>query len=216
MNIKKLCAVLSALCLAKAAFTALSPETQIIAPPSGENADWGQIHAATVTFRWVWPDGATSANLTVVANGKVSVVSQELSDTSESSFEWNCGTPTEDTVYDVTLVFSNDETMTAQLYLLMGSFGGTQLKEIKPSGAAKVEQGDVIPYRAPWGEGIAGLATFSRGTTSAALPYSSGYFCMGKVASGQLLATLDFETEPESPAFSRVMLGVSGFMLIIK
>lgn len=216
MKPKHLCAALSALYMASAAFAALSPEAQIIAPPSGENADWGQVHATTVTFRWAWPTGATSAQLTVVANGNSTVVSQEMSDTSVSSFAWNCGTPTEDTVYDVALAFSNAETMTAHLYLLTGSFGGTQLKEINLSGVAKVKQGDVIPYRASWGDGLSGLATFSCGATSAALPYSSGYFCMGRVESELLLATLDFETEPESPAFSRVMSGRAGFVLIVR
>ncbi len=216
MNTKKLCAALSALCMANAAFAALSPEVQIIAPPSGENADWGQIHATTVTFRWAWPSGASSALLTVAGNGNEPVVSQVLSDTSVSTFAWNCGTPTEDTVYDVTLAFSNEETMTAQLYLLKGSFAGAELKEIRSSGVAKVEKGDVIAYRASWGDGLAGLATFAHGTAQKALPYSSGYFCMGKVASGQQPATLDFETESASPAFMRELLGESGLVIIFK
>lgn len=216
MKPKHLYAVFSALCMANAAIAALSPETQIIAPPTGENADWGQVHATSVTFKWAWPSGATSASLTVVANGKSTVVSQELSDTSVSYFAWNCGAPTEDTVYDVALAFDNSETWTAQLYSLLGSFSGAQLREIKVSGVAKVNRGDVIPYRASWNDGLAGLATFSMGTVSAELPYSSGYFLMNSKVGGVCLATLDFDAEPESPAFSRLMSGSSGFTLIVR
>lgn len=216
MNIKKLCAALSALCLAEAAFAAFSPETSIMAPPADENADWGMIHATTVTFKWAWPSGAASAQLTVVANGKSTVVSQELSDTSVSSFVWNCGIPAEDTVFDVTLAFDNSETQTAQLYSLLGSFSGAPLREIKASGVVKISQGDVIPYRSSWGGGLSGPATFSCGMGSVGLPYSSGYFLMSNKVGGQFPATLDFEIEPESPAFSRVFSGSLGFTLIVR
>lgn len=216
MKQKHLCAVLSALCMANAVIAALSPETQIIVPPSGENADWGQVHSTSVTFKWTWPSRATSALLTVVANGKSSVVSQELTDTSVSSFVWNCGTPTVDTVYDVTLAFDNNETQTAQLYSLLGSFSGAQIKEIKASGVAKVNRGDVIAYRARWNDGLSGLATFSMGTESLLLPYSSGYFLMNNKVSGECLATLDFATEPESPAFSRMLSGSNGLIFFVR
>lgn len=213
MKPKHLCAALSALYMASAAFAAFSPEAQIIAPPSGENADWGQVHATTVTFRWAWPSGAASAQLTVVANGKSTVVSQELSDTSVSSFAWNCGAPSESTIYDVTLEFSNGEVQTAQIYSLPGSFSGAQLKAISSSGAAKVGRGEVLPYRASWGDGLAGLASFSCGTDSVELPYSSGYFLMNGKFGGYSVAGLDFEIEPESPAFSCGFTGVGFFLL---
>ena len=216
MKTKHLCAVLSSLYMANAAIAAVSPEMQIIAPPAGENADWGQIHATSVTFKWIWPSGTTSALLTVVANGKSTVLSQELSDTTVSSFSWNCGAPTEDTVYDITLAFDNNENMTAQLYSLLGSFSGAPLRAIKATGAVKVNQGDAIAYRASWERELAGPATFTLAGGSIELPYSSGYFPLNGRVVGGCLAKLGFETEPVSPAFSCVMSGRTGLTLVVK
>ena len=206
---------LSALCMSKIALAALSPEASIMAPPAGENADWGQVHASTVMFKWVWPSGVASAQLTVVANNKSTVLSQELSDTSISSYSWNCGVPYEDKIYDVTLAFDNGETQVAQLYALRGSFDlGVEVKRWTLTNEAIVKRGEILPYRASWGDGLSGSATFAFGVQLQSFPYSSGYFRL--VNSGQQLATLDFEVEPSSPAFSKDISTFIGFCWFLK
>ncbi len=215
MKPTRICAVLSALCLVHGAIAALSPEVSIMAPPANENADWGMIHASTVTLRWLWPSGATSAQLSIVANGSRTVLSQALADTSVTAYSWECGVPDEDTVYDVTLSFDDSEVQTAQLYALRGSFDlGVEMKGWTLSGAANVNSGDVIPYRASWGDGLSGLATFALGSTSSELAYSSGYFAFSSSRTG--LATLDFEEEASSPAFSRQFGASSGLIILCR
>ena len=130
-----------------AAATVVSPEVKIIAAPVGDNADWGQIRAANVTFNWAWPKGAASAELKIVANGKKTVLQQAFTDTTVSSYVWACGTPTTDMIYDVTLTFDNDVVQQAQLTALRGSFGGVPLNGWAADGSANVPLGAVLPFR---------------------------------------------------------------------
>jgi len=217
MKLKQTLAVL-ALSLSHAAVAALSSETAILAPPTGNNADWGQLHAAAVTLNWAWPAGVTSGQLSIVANGQVHVLDLVLDDKTVSSYVWACGVPTQDTLYDVTLTFDGDEVQTAQLVALRGSFDlGVPVRGWDSSGAANVKPGTVVPYRASWGVGLAGPATLAVGTEVTGLPHSDGYLSLKPTLGGRRLATLDFETEPASPAFSTYLnLGRRGFAMILR
>lgn len=202
---------------ASAAVTVVSPEAKIIAAPVGDNADWGQIRAANVTLNWAWPKGATSAELKIVANGKQTVLQQALTDTAVSSYVWTCGTPTADMLYDVTLTFDNDIVQKAQLTALRGSFGGVPLNGWEADGSACVSLGTVLPFRSSWTNGLAGAATFSIGTELSEQPYSDGYLCFRTKMRGRQLATLDFATEPDSPAFARYFdIITPGLLLILR
>lgn len=199
-----------------AANAALSPTMKIIAPLAGSNLDWGQLHATTVQLNWSWPNGATSAELVIVANGRENAVfSRTFPDTAVRSCSWDMGVPVEDTVYDVTLTFNNDVVQKAQLYANLGSFGGVELKGWNDAGEAKVTKGCVLPYRAAWAEGLAGAATLSIDAEQIALDNSDGYSYLRFSQPGVRQAELDFETEPSSPAFSAYLKVVcNGFVVL--
>ena len=199
--------------MAAATFAASSPSVSIRAVAEGHNLDWGQLHETVVPLNWAWPAGATRAELKIVANGKAVALRQTFEDPAVSSFSWNMGVPSADTVYDVSLTFDSGEIQTAQLYANPGSFGGVPLKGWNADGRAALLGGGAIPYRAAWDVGLAGAATFGLDGEQAALPYADGYLCVPRKR-GMHTATLDFAVEPRSPAFS-VALAVAGPGLVL-
>lgn len=202
--------------MATVAFAASSPTIAIRAVAEGRNLDWGQLRATDVPLNWAWPDGAKSAKLMIRVNGRKTVLSQTFADPSVTSFNWSLDVPTADTVYDVSLTFDSGETQTAQLYANPGSFGGVPLKGWDGDGRATLASGSAIPYRAAWGEGLAGAATFSLDAESFALPFSDGYLCVPR-RRGAHEAALDFAVEPSSPAFSiRLDVRGPGLALVIR
>lgn len=210
-------ATVACLGMATAAFGATSPTIAIRAVAEGRNLDWGQVRAATVPLNWTWPDGARSAVLKIVANGrKAAVLKQTFSDTSVTSYAWNMGAPSADTVYDATLTFDSGEVQTAQLYANPGAFGGVPLKGWDADGKATLPGGRAIPYCAAWGEGLAGTATFKLGEDATELPFSDGYLCVPR-RRGTYAATLDFAVEPSSPAFTATLdVWGPGLMWVIR
>ena len=185
---KRRWATVACLGMAAATFAASSPSVSIRAVAEGHNLDWGQLHETVVPLNWAWPAGATRAELKIVANGKAVALRQTLEDPAVSSFSWNMGVPSADTVYDVSLTFDSGEIQTAQLYANPGSFGGVPLKGWDADGRAALLGGG-------------------------ALPYADGYLCVPR-RRGMHTATLDFAVEPRSPAFS-VALAVAGPGLVL-
>lgn len=178
---KRRWATVACLGMAAAAFAASSPTVSIRAVAEGHNLDWGQLHETVVPLNWVWPAGATRAELKIVANGRAVALRQ---------------------------TFDSGEIQTAQLYANPGSFGGVPLKGWNADGRAALLGGGAIPYRAAWDVGLAGAATFGLDGEQAALPYADGYLCVPR-RRGMHTATLDFAVEPRSPAFA-VALAVAG------
>ena len=185
---KRRWATVACLGMAAATFAASSPSVSIRAVAEGHNLDWGQLHETVVPLNWAWPAGATRAELKIVANGKAVALRQTFEDPAVSSFSWNMGVPSANTVYDVSLTFDSGEIQTAQLYANPGSFGGVPLKSWNADGRAALLGGG-------------------------ALPYADGYLCVPR-RRGMHTATLDFAVEPRSPAFS-VALAVGGPGLVL-
>ena len=145
---KRRWATVACLGMAAAAFAASSPTVSIRAVAEGHNLDWGQLHETVMPLNWAWPAGATRAELKIVANGRTVTLRQTFEDPAVSSFSWNMGVPSADTVYDVSLTFDSGEIQTAQLYANPGSFGGVPLKGWNADGRAALLGGGAIPYRA--------------------------------------------------------------------
>ena len=207
---------LGILCVVHAALSAVSPESKIIVSPAGSNLTWGQIHSTSVSFNWAWPVNATEALLEIYANGKSKpILSVKFSDTTVTSYTWTMGVPSNDMVYDVKMSFDDGDVQEAQLYANVGSFGGVRLNGWNAQGEAEVMKGGVLPYRAAWGEDLGGDATLAIGTdVILEQPYSSGYLCLKTKCRGRVLAALDFEAEPSSPAFS-TYLNIIGYGLSV-
>lgn len=193
-------ALLAAACAAPAV-AATSPTIAIRAVAEGQNLAWGRLHATSVPLNWTWPDGATKADLKICVNGRrAAVLKQSFSDTSVTSYGWTVETPSEDTVYDVTLTFDTGDVQSAQLYANPGAFGSVALKDWGSSDRVTLAVGSAIPYRAAWAD-LAGAATFSLDDSATALAYSDGYLAVPRTR-GSFTAKLDFADELSSPAFS--------------
>ena len=177
---------------------------------------WCTATNATISLPVVYPDGATSANLSVSGLG----YSANYLDVAEGEFLLTlpaATAPSNENVYDLTLTFSNGTERKAKLGLVQGVIGGAEgwARCLAPTGSKKWRQinGRAV-FPVPYGITSFSIDFSDAGTvTESGLDGAAGWYPLA--LSYPSTATLDM-TDADGAEWSAVLNGIPGFVITFR